>query len=124
MPHSRLILRMRRASLIGGGLLLLLIAGVCVRGWVPVRYYAHFDSDQAVWGLMARDLVAGRGFPMFFYGQRYLLGVSVWLCAPLFAAFGPSIVTLKLPLFLMNIAVVCMLWIGLHREHHMDPWGT
>jgi hypothetical protein len=115
---------LRRAFLIAGGLLLLLIAGVCLRAWVPVRYYAHFDSDQAVLGLMVRDLVAGRGFPMFFYGQRYLLAVSVWLCAPLFAVFGPSIVTLKLPLFLMNIAVVCMLWVGFRREPGMDPWGT
>jgi hypothetical protein len=97
---------------------------VCLRSWVPVRTYAHFDSDQAVFGVMARDLAAGRSFPMFMYGQRYLLAVSVWLCAPLFAVVGPSIATLKLPLFLMNIAVVAMLWRGLSKEPGLGPWGT
>src|SRR4029453_5370402 len=112
----------RRAAAISGALFVLLIVLVCLRSWVPVRTYAHFDSDQAVFGLMARDLVAGRGFPMFMYGQRYLLAVSVWLCAPLFAWFGATIFTLKLPLFVMNIAVLLMLWIGLRRE--IGPVGT
>jgi hypothetical protein len=114
----------RRAAVISGALIVMLIALVGARSWVPVRYYAHFDSDQAVFGLMARDLAAGRAFPMFFYGQRYMLAVSVWLCAPLFAAFGVTITTLKLPLFLMNIGVVCLLWVGLRRESAMGPWGT
>lgn len=100
-----------------------LVALVCVRAWVPVTTYAHFDSDQAVFGIMASDLAAFRTFPMFMYGQRYLLAVSVWLCAPLFAAFGASIVTLKLPMFLMNLAVVAMLWIGLRRDG-IGPWGA
>jgi len=114
----------RRSAAIGGVLLILLIALVCLRSWVPVRTYAHFDSDQAVFGVMARDLAAGRGFPMFMYGQRYLLAVSVWLCAPLFAVFGASITTLKLPMFLMNVAVVAMLWRGLRKEPGLGPWGT
>src|SRR6185436_15597149 len=71
-----------------------------------------------------RDLAAGRSFPMFMYGQRYLLAVSVWLCAPLFAVFGASITTLKLPMFLMNVAVVAMLWRGLRKEPGLGPWGS
>jgi hypothetical protein len=114
----------RRAAAISAALFVLLIVLVCLRSWVPVRTYAHFDSDQAVFGLMARDLAAGRSFPMFMYGQRYLLAVSVWLCAPLFAVFGASITTLKLPQFLMNLAVVMMLWSGLRREPGLGPWGT
>ena len=114
----------RPAAAISGALFVLLIVLVCLRSWVPVRTYAHFDSDQAVFGLMARDLAAGRSFPMFMYGQRYLLAVSVWLCAPLFAVLGASIATLKLPLFLMNIAVVAMLWRGLRQEPGLGPWGT
>jgi hypothetical protein len=114
----------RRAAAISVGLFGLLIVLLCVRSWVPVRTYAHFDSDQAVFGLMARDLVAGRGFPMFMYGQTYLLAVSVWLCAPLFAWFGATITTLKLPMFAMNVAIVAMLWRGLRAEPGLDPWGT
>ena len=114
----------RRQATISGALFGLLIVLVCVRSWVPVRTYAHFDSDQAVFGLMAKDLVAGRGFPMFMYGQTYLLAVSVWLCGPLFAAFGASVTTLKLPMFAMNVAVVAMLWRGLRAEPGLGPWGT
>lgn len=118
------MVRHGRAAAISGALIGLLVALVCARSWVPVRYYAHFDADQAVFGLMARDLAAGRSFPMFMYGQRYLLAVSVWLCAPLFAVLGATITTLKLPMFLMNIGVVSMLWAGLRRESGLGPWGT
>jgi len=125
-PDVRGSTRSPRAAAAGlsAVLLGLLILLVCIRGWVPVRYYAHFDSDQAVFGIMASDLAAGRGFPMFFYGQLYMLGVSAWLCAPLFLLFGASITTLKLPLLLMNVAVVCMLWVGLRRESAIGPWGA
>jgi hypothetical protein len=112
-----------RSATIAGALFVLLIALVCVRSWVPVRTYAYFDSDQALFGVMASDLEAGRSFPMFMYGQRYLVAVSVGLCAPLFAAFGASIATLKLPLFLMNVAVVAMLWRGLRSEPGRGPWA-
>src|SRR5262245_45563827 len=73
---------------------------------------------------MARDLAAGRAFPMFMYGQGYLLAGGVWLCAPLFAVAGATITTLKLPMFAMNIAVVVMLWIGLRREPALGPWAA
>jgi len=43
---------------------------------------SHFDSDQAVTGLMAKHLSEGRAFPLFFYGQTYMLGVEAWLAAP------------------------------------------
>jgi hypothetical protein len=43
---------------------------VLARGLVFVIYpNAYFDSDQAVFGLMARHLAEGRAFPLFFYGQ-------------------------------------------------------
>ncbi len=95
------------------GLLML----VCLRSWVFLRFtHSHFDSDQAVFGLMSRDLIAGRALPAFYYGQRYLLAVSVWLSAPLIAAFGSSVFVLKLPMLLMNLAAVLMLWRGLTKE--------
>ena len=115
---------MSRSVGLSTSLFLFLLALVGLRSWVFVWFpHAHFDSDQAVFGLMAKDLIAGRALPMFMYGQRYLLSVSVWLCAPLFAAFGPSIFTLKLPMLLMNFAVVLMLWRGL-RSESLGPWGT
>lgn len=96
---------------------------VCIRSWVPATSYAHFDSDQAVFGIMAEDLVKGRAFPLFMYGQRYLLSVSVWLCAPFFALFGPSIVTLKGPIFLLNLVVVWLLWRGFRDDKFLSRSG-
>ena len=51
---------------------------------------SYFDSDQAVFGLMAKHLAELRAFPLFMYGQSYILGVEAWMAAPLFAIFGPS----------------------------------
>lgn len=58
---------------------------------------AAFDSDQAIVGLMAKHLAEGRAFPLFFYGQNYLLAVEAWMAAPLFWLAGPSVAALKLP---------------------------
>lgn len=82
---------------------------------------ATFDSDQAVFGLMATHLAEGRAFPMFIYGDRYLLAVQSWMAAPLFAVAGPSVAALKVPLVLVNIATaVLLVWI-LHRDGKLHP---
>jgi hypothetical protein len=71
-----------------------------------------FDSDQAVIGLMAKHLADGRAFPLFFYGQHYMLAVEPWLAAPFFALFGASVAALKFPLLCINIAVAgLLLWV-------------
>lgn len=70
---------------------------------------SHFDSDHAIFGLMAKHLVEGRAFPLFMYGQTYLLAVESWLAAPLFAVFGPSPLLLKLPLLALNAFAAALL---------------
>src|SRR5262245_18724877 len=42
----------------------------------------QFDSDQAIFGLMAKHLSEGRAFPLFLYGRSYVLAVEAWLAAP------------------------------------------
>src|SRR5687768_14026847 len=78
-----------------------LLAAVCVRAWVFVVHAAHFDSDQAVIGIMGQDLAEARELPWYTYGRRYMLAIGAWLCAPLFALFGMSVPLLKLPLVLL-----------------------
>jgi hypothetical protein len=86
------------------------IAAVLVRSAVFVFWeQAHYDSDQAIVGLMAKHLVEGRAFPVFYYGQNYMLGVDAYLAAPFFLLAGPSVLTLKLPLLLINIGVALAL---------------
>ena len=78
---------------------------VILQSIVPLTVEAYFDSDQAVCGLMAKHLSEGRAFPLFFYGQNYLLGVQSWLAAPLFWIGGPTVAMLRTPVIAMNIAV-------------------
>jgi hypothetical protein len=113
-----------RTSTIVVALLALLAIVVCFRSWVFVWFpHAHFDSDQAVFGLMAKDFIEGRAIPVFTYGRGYMLAVSVWLTAPLLALLGPSMLALKAPMLAMNLGVVAMLWVGLRRDG-LSPWGT
>ncbi len=88
----------------------IVVAAVLLRGAVFLCWeQASFDSDQAVTGLMAKHLSEGRAFPLFFYGQNYLLAVQAWMAAPVFLLFGPTVFALKLPLVLLNVAAALVL---------------
>ena len=82
---------------------------------------AHFDADQAVTGLMAKHLAEGRAFPLFWYGQSYMLAVESWLAAPLFAVAGASVTALKLPLLAINGVIVWLLLRGFVRDTGLRP---
>ena len=82
---------------------------------------AHFDSDQAITGLMAKHLSELRAFPVFWYGQTYMLAVEAWLAAPLMAIAGATVSALKLPLLAMNVAIVWLLMRGLTRDAGLEP---
>lgn len=101
-----------------------LFAIVIVRSWAFIVQGAHFDSDQAVVGLMGLDLAEGRAFPWFTYGRRYMLAIGAWLCAPLFAMFGTSVMLLKLPLAVLNLGLIAMLWSGLRKTDKLTPSQT
>jgi hypothetical protein len=77
---------------------------------------AAFNSDHAVVGLMAKHLAEGRSFPLFFYGQSYMLGVEAWLAALVFLLTGPSVSGLQLPMVLMNVLTAGVLLVLLRRE--------
>src|SRR5262245_3866833 len=111
-PHR---LTLRTAIIVG-------MVMVVVRSAAWVFYEsAHFDSDQAITGLMAKHLAEGRAFPLFFYGQHYMLAVEAWLAAPVFLVLGPSVAALKLPLLALNLAVAGLLiWI-LVRHSGLTP---
>lgn len=83
--------------------------------------WLSFDSDQAIFGLMAKHLSEGRAFPLFMYGQDYLLAVDAWLAAPGFLLFGASVPALKLPLVAVNVAIALLLVRLLERELGLRP---
>lgn len=82
---------------------------------------SHFDSDQAVMGLMAKHLSEGRAFPVFFYGSNHILAVQAWLAAPVFLVAGVSVTALKLPILAMNVAIALLLLRGLERYSGLRP---
>ncbi|HUR81054.1 MAG TPA: hypothetical protein VM733_09820 [Thermoanaerobaculia bacterium] len=82
---------------------------------------AQFDSDQAITGLMAKHLSEFRAFPMFYYGQSYMLAVEAWLAAPVFVVAGVSVATLKLPLLGINIAIALLLLRTFERDTGLRP---
>src|SRR5213594_3476401 len=77
---------------------------------------SYFDSDQAVIGLMGKHLSELRAFPLFLYGQNYILAVEAWMAAVSFRIVGVSVAALKLPLLCVNLAVIVLLVRLLERE--------
>jgi hypothetical protein len=100
-------------------LALLTVARSAVFVWWP---QSQFDADQAVTGLMAKHVAELRAFPVFWYGQTYMLGVESWLAAPLFAVFGASVTALKIPLLAINVAIAVVLFRLLTREVGLGGW--
>ncbi|HJR60641.1 MAG TPA: hypothetical protein VJ813_14620 [Vicinamibacterales bacterium] len=85
------------------------LALVTLRSAVSVLWERAFDSDQAIIGLMAKHLSEFTTFPLFFYGQNYMLGVQSWIAVPFFWIGGPTVAMLRLPLLLINGAVAAAL---------------
>lgn len=80
-----------------------------------------FDSDQAIVGLMAKHLTEGRAFPLFYYGQAYMLGVEAWAAVPFFLIVGPTVEALRLSLVAWNLLFAALLIVGLQRAG-MGRW--
>lgn len=84
-------------------------------------FWEQIDADQAIVGLMAKHLAELRAFPLFYYGQTYMLGVEAWLAAPVFLIAGVSATTLKLPVLAINVAVALLLLRTFEREVGLRP---
>jgi len=98
---------------------------IVIRSLVWILFeQSDFDSDQAVVWLMGKHLADGRAFPLFYYGQHYMLAVEPWLAAPFFKLFGASVATLKLPLLCLNIAIAGLLLWLLVKKAGMKPFDA
>ena len=104
------------------GYLLAIVLAICFsRGAFVWFEPLHFDSDQAVVGLMGLDLARGKGFTVFYYGLGYLATIEPYLAAPFFAVFGPSRWALKVPLLLMGLVVGILMYIAFRRDAGVSP---
>jgi hypothetical protein len=95
---------------------------VVARGVPFMAPGVRFDADQAVMGLMAKHIAEGRAFPLYFYGQDYLLALEAYLAAPVMWLLGPTEVALKLPVLAMNVAAACLMAWHAARGVGLRPW--
>jgi len=68
---------------------------------VPLK---DFDADEAVVGLMARDILAGNALPVYYAGQSYLGALEPWSAAASFGLLGESARNLRLVPLLYTLA--------------------
>jgi hypothetical protein len=101
----------------------LLLAGLVLLRAFPFVWWpgTHFDSDQAIVGLMAKHISEARAFPLFYYGQNYMMAVEAYLAAPVMMVAGPTVTALKMPLVVINVAVVSLLLRILVRDARLPP---
>jgi hypothetical protein len=122
---SRVIGTIARAWTAHRGLVLALAAAaalVFARSFVYLAYeQSFFDSDQAIFGLMAKHLIEGRAFPLYCYGQTYMLAVDAWVAAPFFLLLGPSVMSWHLSLVALNLATVVLLIAIFYRASGLTP---
>jgi hypothetical protein len=102
------------------------IAAACLlifaRNFVYLVYeQSFFDSDQAIVGLMAKHLIEGRAFPLFLYGQPYLLALDAWIAAPFIYFGGLTVQALRLSAIFTSCVVVSLLIVTLVRFCRIRP---
>jgi 4-amino-4-deoxy-L-arabinose transferase-like glycosyltransferase len=80
---------------------------------------AHAHYDEAIIGVMARNILALGERPLFFYGQNYGGGgaLEAYAAAGLFALFGESTLLLKLTPLLFSLAAIPLTYAVARRLH-------
>lgn len=91
----------------------LVLLGVAARIAFYASRFGNFDSDEAVGGLMARELLDGH-VTTFYWGQAYGGPFETWLAAPFVGLFGSSWLSLRIvPICLSALTAVVVWRIGL-----------
>ncbi len=77
------------------------VLALAARAPFVARIEGVLDHDQSIVGVMALDIAAGRRFPIFFDGQRYMGAVEPYVAGLFVALFGhsPAVVALAPWLF-------------------------
>jgi hypothetical protein len=85
------------------------VAGIAARVVIYGANMGATESDEAAWGLMARHLLHGE-LSTFFWNQAYGGSQEVFLTAPIFAAFGSSLLALRAVPIVLNVVAVILVW--------------
>lgn len=74
----------------------MILVGIAVRLWAALQWPVNFDSDEAIFGLMAKHLLRGR-YTATVYGTEHLGSLESILAAPFLVLFGDSPFIFRLP---------------------------
>lgn len=66
------------------------------------------DADEAIVGIMARDILAGRGVPVFYYGQHYMGSLEAILAGVSFYFLGATPFSLQLVPLVFSLFVIVL----------------
>lgn len=102
--------RLRRLTVVDVVVCTGILAGLAFRVWVLASTrLGALDSDEAVWGLMARDLLHGH-WSTFFWGQNYGGSQEAILTAGLFGVVGTGTLQLKLVPTVLYAVAALLVW--------------
>jgi hypothetical protein len=75
-----------------------------------------WNSDAAIFGLMAKSIFARRAFPIFFWGQSYMGPLTSWVTV-LVALFTRAVnpFALRVASMLEGVGAIVFFWLGLRR---------
>ena len=93
------------------GLFLIIFIGVGLRLAHLVYLLPVYNADEAVFGLMTKDLLEGRGFPIYFYGAHYAGTLSCYLAAVPFSLFGMTTLGIRLISFLFTLPTMLFVYL-------------
>lgn len=98
----------------------ILLAGICLIGIIVrldflIAGGGVLDGDEAILGLMAKHIMEGRSFPIFFYGQPYMGSIESFLAAPIFYLFGISGYALLLVPTVLSLALLPLIYVMSRR---------
>lgn len=89
----------------------ILVSGFTIRCFLLTTSMTIVDSDEAIWGLMARNIIFLREHPTLFYGQVHMGSLSAYIAALVFLLFGASSMTLKTIPLLYSLAFMISVYL-------------
>ena len=91
---------------------------LAVRGWAALEWEANFDSDEAIFGLMAMDIAEGEYVPTV-YGTQHLGSIESHIAAVNFKLFGVGVLPLRTASLLLMA-----LFFAAHAWYVCEAWGS
>lgn len=90
----------------------IILIGFAIRSWAASQWRLNFDSDEAIFGLMARHIAAGKFTPTV-YGTEHLGSIESLLAAALFQVLGESVITFRLAslLFMLTFFILNAIYV-------------